>query len=62
MRHGAFGSFQLSGIEQVLPKTVAQVHINVTESAFAVYEVVEMLVNELPFLVMLAQLAAVIFQ
>ena len=49
-------------VKQVFPELVAQVHIYFFKSAFAVNEVVEVLIDKSPFLVMLAELLPVILQ
>ena len=49
-------------VKQVFPELVAQVHIYFFESAFAVNEVVEVLIDKSPFLVVLAELLLVILQ
>ena len=49
-------------VKQVFPELVAQVHIYFFESAFAVNEVVEVLIDKSPFLVVLAELLPVILQ
>ena len=49
-------------VKQVFPELVAQVHIYFLESAFAVDEVVKVLIDESPFLVVLGKLLTVVFQ
>ena len=53
---------ELLCVKQVFPELVAQVHIYFFKSAFAVNEVVEVLIDKSPFLVMLAELLPVILQ
>ena len=49
-------------VKQVFPELVAQVHIYFFESAFAVNEIVEVLIDKSPFLVVFAELLPVILQ
>ena len=53
---------QLLGSEQILPKLVAEVDVNLLKGTLAMYEVAEMEIDELPFLVMFVELLAVILQ
>ena len=49
-------------VKQVFPELVAQVHIYFLKSTFAVDEVVEVLIDESPFLVVLGKLLTLVFQ
>ena len=53
---------ELLCVKQVFPELVTQVYIYFFESAFAVNEVVEVLIDKSPFLVVLAELLPVILQ
>ena len=52
----------MPGVKQVFPELVAQVHIYFLESAFAVDEVVKVLIDESPCLVVLGKLLTLVFQ
>ena len=43
--------FELLGVQQIFSETLAQIHIHFTESAFALDEVIKMLVHESPFFI-----------
>ena len=43
--------FELLSIQQIFAETLAQIHIHLAKSAFALDEIVEMLVHESPFLI-----------
>ena len=43
--------FELLGIQQVFTELLAQIHIHITKGTLSLDEVVEMLIDELPFLV-----------
>ena len=49
--YGAVAMFELLGIQQVLTELFAQVYIHIAEGALSFDEVVEMLIDEHPFLV-----------
>ena len=43
--------FELLSIQQIFAETLAQIHIHLAKSAFALDEIVEMLVHKSPFLI-----------